>query len=155
MPNCEAGVSLWAAVSFWKLHSWIAPMKGTEPLQLTLDFHCQHPWAFRDNPSFLFSFLCPSCGNTLCSVEKDQEATTAYTGLTQLPDQTHMWNSEKGSSAQRKGDRGVWLCKVGHHSGDACSEDVHTTYISSPCWMFDVISGTTAGLNITKIDLLV
>lgn len=24
----------------------------------------------------------------LCSVEKDREATTAYTGLTQLPDQT-------------------------------------------------------------------
>lgn len=42
-----------------------------------------------------------------------------------------------------------------HHSGSACSQGVRTTYISSPCRMFDVISGTTPGLNIAKIDLLV
>lgn len=29
-----------------------------------------------------------------------------------------------------------------------------TTYISSPCCMFDVILGTTSGLNIAKINLL-
>jgi len=65
-------------------------MKGNEPFQLTLDFYCQHPWAFRDNPSFFMSFSCPYSGNVLCSVEQDQEATTAYTGLTRLPDQTHV-----------------------------------------------------------------
>lgn len=29
------------------------------------------------------------------------------------------------------------------------------TYISAPCRMFDVILGTTSGLNFAKIDLLV
>lgn len=64
-------------------------------------------------------------------------------------------SKKEKSSAQRKGDRGSWLCKVGHHSGDACLRGVCATYISSPCRMFDVISGTTPGLNIAKIDLLV
>lgn len=150
MPSGEAGVSLWAAVSgnyFLGTPPWKKGNFGS---------HCTFTWAFRDNPSFIISFNCPSSENVLCSVGKDQEASTAHTGLTWLPDQIHMWNSsKKESSAQRKGDRGFWLCEVGHHSGSACSQGVRTTYISSPCRMFDVISGTTPGLNITKIDLLV
>lgn len=48
---------------------------------------CTFTWAFRDdNPSFIISLPCPSSENVLCSVGKDQEATTANTGLTQLPD---------------------------------------------------------------------
>lgn len=75
--------------------------------------HCISTWAFRDNPSFIISFPCPNPENVLCFVGKDQKATTAYTGLSRLPDQTHTWNSsKKESSAQREGDRGFWLCEV-------------------------------------------
>lgn len=49
-----------AAGSRWKLLSWVAPKKVTEPFWLALDFHCLHPWVFGDNPSFLNSFSSPS-----------------------------------------------------------------------------------------------
>lgn len=101
MPNREARVSLWAAVSFWKLLS-------LERKALNhFSSHCTFTWAFRDNLYFIISFPCPSSENVLCSVGKDQEATTAHTGLTRLPDQTHTWNSsKKGSSAQRRETEG-------------------------------------------------
>lgn len=64
-------------------------------------------------------------------------------------------SSKKENSAQRKGDRGAGCARWVTTVEIACSQAGCATYISSPRRMFDVISGTTPGLNIAKIDLLV
>lgn len=45
------------------------------------------------------------------------------------------------------------LCRRLHTIRTAA--DIASTYISAPSRMFDVILGTTSGLNLAKIDLLV
>ena len=56
---------------------------------------------------------------------------------------------EKG----RRGDR-VLAVQMAPHNQDGFPPEA-STYISAPSRMFDVILGTTSGLNLAKIDLLV
>lgn len=148
----------WPTVSwsiFWKRLSQATVMKGTGPFWLALDFNWQHPGGFRDNQTLKFSFpgqvlaMCCALWKKIRRPPLQTQGSHDY--QTRLTCEN---SSKKENSAQRKGDGG-WLCKVGHHSGDACSQAGCATYISSPRRMFDVISGTTPGLNIAKIDLLV
>lgn len=53
----------------------------------------------------------------------------------------------------RKGDR-VLAVQMAPRNQDSFLTEA-STYISAPSRMFDVILGTTSGLNLAKIDLLV
>lgn len=68
-----------------------------------------------------------------------------------------MWSSNKKGGVSweggRKRDRGLAVQRAPHNQDSFLIEA--STYISAPSRMFDVIPGTTSGLNLAKIDLLV
>jgi len=68
-----------------------------------------------------------------------------------------MWSShKKGGCIGREAvkEPGGWLCRWLHAIKESFLIEA-STYISAPSRMLDVILGTTSGLNLAKIDLLV